>query len=253
LSTLKIFYTYKGYTIMQKRFVIFLSFFMFMVSLVAAADVLPFPLQPLLNKVNYQATVEKWATTTTAKVTINMDAALDKVGLSNVNSHVLENLNKMAPDAGWHVTQFNRSQDKSGLEMLHVEAEARLPQGVLASLRDKAKSISKAGETYTVGDIDFMPALEEMEKTHADARAAVYEQVKQEIARLNQIYPEQHYFLHQLDFISQPMPMMAKMQVMAFGGNASNVAPAAPNIPVNAKVTEVGQAVIAARVPGKAE
>jgi len=221
-------------------------------SLSAFADALPFPIQKTLNKITYQSTVEKWATTTTAKVTVNVDAALDKVGLSNINQYVLSNLNKMAVDASWHVTQFNRNQDKSGLEMLHVEAEARLPQNALASLRDKAKSISKSGETYTLGDIDFMPDLQEMEKVHADARAEIYAQVKQEIARLNQLYPEQHYFLHQLDFIAQPGVMMNKMQVMSFAGNPAHPESAAPSIPVSAKITEVGQAVIAATVPEKA-
>jgi hypothetical protein len=214
----------------------------------ANAEVLPVPRAPL-NKITYTTLVEKWATTTTARVTINMDAALDKVGLANVNAHVLENLHKMAGDADWHVTQFNRSQDKSGLEMLHVEAEARLSQSTLAGLRDKAKGISKPGETYTIGDIDFTPALPEMEKTHADARAVVYEQVKQEIERLNKLYPEQHYFLHQLDFMGQPVPVMAKVQMMETYGNAGNIGAArAPNIPVNAKVTEIAQAIIASKV-----
>lgn len=210
-----------------------------------AAELPPFPQQPL-NKVSYQVTVEKWAATETAKVTVSMDAALDKVGLASVNAHVLENLRKMAADANWHVTQFNRSQDKSGLEMLHVEAEARLPQTVLSTLREKAKTISKAGETYTVGDIDFTPALSEMEKTHADARAAVYDQVKQEIARLTQLYPEQHYFLNELNFSPAPIaPVMFKgMRTMAMEANTDS----APSIPVNAKVTESAQVVIAAQI-----
>jgi hypothetical protein len=236
---------------MQKRLLVLLSSFILMTSLSAAAVVGPdeasFPARTVLNKITYQATVEKWATATTANVAVNVDASLDKVG-ANVNSYVLQNLNKLVADAGWHITQVNRNQDKSGLEMLHVEAEARLPQGSLASLREKAKSISKAGETYTVGGIDFTPTLAEMEKTHADARADVYQQVKEEIARLNALYPDQHYFLHQLDFISPPrgMPMMAKAEMMAFS-NAP--APEAPSIPVNAKITEIGRAVIAARIP----
>lgn len=232
---------------MQKHLFTLILPFALIFSLPAnAADLPPFSPYPPLNKISYQATVEKWATTETANVTINMDAVLGKMGLSNINAHVLETLHKMAADANWHVTQFNRTQDKSGLEMLHVEAEARLSQNVLASLREKAKNISKPGETYTVGNIDFMPALAEMEKTHADARAAIYEQVKQEIARLNQMYPEQHYFLNQLDFVpAQVMPMMFK------GGRANvDMAVAATpesNISVNAKITETGQAVIASK------
>lgn len=241
---------------MQTRRLVFflLTLFFSAASFAVIGDGQSYPPRAVLNKITYQATVERWATTDTAKVTVAMDAALDKVGLASANSHVIESLNKIAPNAGWHVTQFSRMQDKSGLEMLHVEAEARLAQNMLSDLRDKAKAISKPGETYTVGDVDFTPTLVEMEKTHADARAAIYDQVKQEIARLNQLYPDQHYFLHQLDFMQQVMPMNAKMEVMAMGAaNGAHPAPAAPSIPVNSKITETAQAVIAARAPGKTE
>lgn len=215
----------------------------------SSAETLPPPVSlPLpLNTVNYPITVEKWATTNTTKVTISMDAALDKIGLADINSHVLENLNKLAAKADWHITQFNRNQDKSGLEGLHVEAEARLTQDVLPGLRDKAKTISKAGETYIVSAIDFSPSTAEMEATHAAARAEIYESAKQEIARLNQAYPEQHYFLRSLDFAPpSPGPIMYKtMQVAETPGpNVNNNA-----IPVNAKITETAQVVIGARVP----
>ncbi len=217
--------------------------------LFANADPAEFPRpQPPLNKVSYQTTVEKWATTDTVKVTVSMDAALDKVGLANVNSHVLDTLNKMAAKADWHITTFTRSQDKSGLEMLHVEAEARLPQGDTAGLRDKAKSISKPGETYTISDIDFSPSLAEMEKTHADARAAIYANIQQEIMRLNQAYPEQHYFLHSIEFVpNQPVIMRKGGMVMAAAMPEPNQEQ--PSMPVNANVTETAQVVIAAKAP----
>jgi hypothetical protein len=220
----------------------------------SSAEALPPPIaMPIpLNTVTYPITVEKWATTNTAKVTVSMDAALDKVGLTDINSHVLENLNKMATKADWHITQFNRTQDKSGLEVLHVEAEARLTQDNLAGLRDKAKTVSKAGETYTVSAIDFSPSNTEMEATHAAARAEIYESAKQEITRLNQAYPEQHYFLRSLDFAPvSPGPVMYKtMQVTETPGpnvGNNNI------IPVNAKITEMAQVVIGARVPKAAD
>lgn len=234
---------------MQKIILSFLAMLMLVSPVFASADIPPFPpQQPPLNQISYQLTQEKWATTDTVKVTISMDAVLDKVGLSNVNSHVLENLTKMAK-VDWHVTEFTRSQDKSGLEMLHVEAEARLPQNSMASLRDKAKDVSRPGETYTVSNIDFSPSMAEVEKTHADARMDIYQRVKEEITRLNQTYPEQQYFLHSIDFVVQPQgPVMYKGMAMATAAPVPHIE-ASPNIPVNAKVTEVAQVVIAAKVP----
>lgn len=205
---------------------------------------------PNLNKISYQQAVDKWATTDTVKVTVSVDAALDKVGLAQINGYVLQNLKQMAAQGDWHVTQFNRGEDKSGLEVVHIEAEARLPGASLADLRDKAKSASKAGETYTVSNMDFSPSAAEMETAHIAARSEIYGDVKQEIARLNQAYPDQHYFLYSIDFHPsqiQPQVMMAKAAMAGApmtGGAGSAVA-----LPVNTKISEAATVVIASLTP----
>jgi hypothetical protein len=221
----------------------------------ASAQEAPHPHGPLLNKVSYQTSVEKWSTTTTANVTVNIDASLDKVGLADMNNHALQNLNKIAPSNDWHITQFSRMQDKSGLETLHIEAEARLPATALAALRDKAKAITQPGETYTVADIDFSPSMAELAKTHADARAAIYNDVKQEIGRLNQAYPDQYYFLNAIDFgmfTPGPQPVMAarivQPQAMFASASSSSAPAAATAMPVNTKIVESATVVIASVV-----
>jgi len=230
----------------KKSTCFFLSTLLFSIPMLASAD-----MPPNLNKISYQQAIEKWATTTTAKVTVNVDAALDKIGLADINTHVLDNLKKMAAQGDWHITQFSRGEDKSGLEIVHVEAEARLPGSSLADLRTKAKAASKAGETYTVSDIDFSPSAVEMENAHVAARNEIYNNVKQEIARLNQVYPDQHYFLFALDFQpSQVMPMMkTQMAVAAMAPGMEGARPAAVVMPINAKIVESAAIVIAAVTP----
>ena len=245
---------------MKKYRLCFIALFSLTASLPIIAADAPISLPPFihpLNKISYQVTVEKWATSDTAKVTVNMDGALDKIGLTNTNNHLLTNLNKIAPNADWHITQFNRDQDKSGLDMLHIVAEARLPQNKLSDLRDKAKEITKPGETYTINNIDFSPALIEMQKTEAESRADIYMQINQEINRLNKAYPEQHYFLNEINFNSgeNSAPVMFKTGRNMMPEVAMNASIAASpsnmidiSIPVNAKVTEVAQVVIAAKM-----
>ena len=246
-------------TFITRKIIITSATILYALPFCASAQESPSPHGPLLNKVSYQTSVEKWSTTTTANLTVNIDASLDKIGLADMNNHVLQNLNKIAPSNDWHITQFSRLQDKSGLETLHIEAEARLPATALTAIRDKAKAITKPGETYTVADIDFSPSMAELAKTHADARAAIYYDVKQEIGRLNQAYPDQHYFLDAIDFgtftpgpqpvmaarIVQPQAMFASVGPASVPGSA-----AATAMPVNTKIVESATVVIASTVPG---
>ncbi|HVV69429.1 MAG TPA: hypothetical protein VHE99_10435 [Gammaproteobacteria bacterium] len=218
----------------------------------AFAQESPIPRGLVLNKITYQTSVEQWSTTTTANVTVNIDAGLDKIGLADINNKVLQNLNKIVPSNDWHITQFSRTEDKSGLETLHIEAQARLPGAALAAIRDKAKAITKPGETYTIADIDFSPSLAELTRSHAGARAAIYNDVKQEIARLNQAYPDQHYFLNAIDFngvTTVPQPAMTTMaQPRAMFASVSSPAAPESSTPVNTKIVESAIVVIASVV-----
>lgn len=157
------------------------------------------PQQPLLNKVSYQISAEKWAQTQTAKVTVSLDATLDHKGLEQLSSQMFKNLKEMS-DSDWHVIQVQQFQDKSGLETVHIEAQSRLSEKHLSYLRSKAKDISKPGQTYLVSSIEFSPSMEELEKTYAEARNQIYNQINQEISRLNQAYLAQKYFLYSVDF-----------------------------------------------------
>lgn len=221
----------------------------------------PLTSRTVLNKLSYSLTVEKWAKTSTARVIVNIDASLDKIGLANINTHIMSNLQKLANSNDWHITQFSRNQDKSGLEMVHVEAEARLAANTITSLREKAKSASSPGETYTVVDIDFRPGIADIQQAHAEARSDIYENVKQEISRLNQVYPNQHYFLHSIDFNAPPMQMQTTQAVEAFvpavasanlaggftGSGVATISPRSSITVINQKIQETAQVVIASQ------
>jgi len=151
---------------------------------------------PELNKVTYELTAEDWAKTNTATVSVGVDAVFDENKLEQVRTDILQKLNQLTPGAQWHITTFSRNQDQSGLERLQVQAQARVNNTALGDLRQQAKSLSKPGQTFTILNIDYSPSLAEIEATRLELHKQIYNQAKAELAQLNQLYPNQKYYLH---------------------------------------------------------
>ncbi|MBV9574994.1 MAG: hypothetical protein JO149_00025 [Gammaproteobacteria bacterium] len=174
-------------------------------------------LEPLLDKITLSLQSEQWVTTKTALVDVGVNAAVTDQGIEKVQATVLDKLNALAKGE-WHIVSFNRQLDKSGLESVQINAQARLAQGELANLRAKAKTISKPGETYTIDNVQFTPSEEELRQANMALRNQVYQQAKAEVDALNKMYPEQKYYVHQVDFLMiSPMRAapMAEMNMMA--------------------------------------
>jgi len=178
-----------------------------------------------LDHVMMTLTAEEWVKTDTAKLTVEINAALDKETLAKMRTQIMENLNKIAK-ADWHLTDFDRSQDSSGLEKLLVIAEARVPENVLTNVNAQAKSISKPGAVYKIERIDFTPSHGDVEKVKTSVREDIYRQAQKEIETLNKLYPNQKYSLHSINFTGY-MPysvMRARVMMSGAGAQASNQA-----------------------------
>lgn len=223
---------------MKRRIFTLISTFFFALPVFADNN-----LEPLLNKVSLTVTANQWITTQTALVYVAVNAAVTDQGIEQMQTNVLQKLNQIA-QADWHILSFERQQDSSGLEKIQISAQARLQQTALGNLRDKAKEISKAGETYTISDVQFTPSDDEIRQANIQLRENIYQQVKAEIDQLNKIYPDQKFYLHQIDFanIGAPAPM-ANQYLM----KEALVAGAAPakNMDVGNKATLQATAVIA--------
>lgn len=155
---------------------------------------------PSLNTVQLQMTSEAWVKTNTAKVIIAIDATLNQEQLANIHSQILANLRKISDKTDWHIMQFERSKDQSNLERLQVVAEARISETELAQISKRVEAVNKPGVAYRVANIEFTPSLAEIEQVRAELRNNLYEQIKAELANLNKIYPEVHYFVHNVTF-----------------------------------------------------
>lgn len=153
-----------------------------------------------LNKVIYRVTAEQWVTTDIARVIVSVSATMDKSGLAKASAGIVSNLNRIAKGE-WHITRFNRSQDSSGLERISVQAEARIPEKMLATVRSGAKSVSRPGATYRIINIDFTPSNTEVEKVREKVRASLYNTIKAELQQLNQVYPNQKFMVYRVNFL----------------------------------------------------
>jgi len=174
-----------------------------------------------LDEVVFQVSAKEWVSTQSALLTVNVNATLSNADLVKARSDIMDRLNKVA-NGEWHLTQFSRSQDSSGLEKLFVEAQARVPQASLTDIYQNAKDVSKPGATYTVTGVEFKPSLQEVQQIKTQLRERLYKQVNDEMASLNKIYTTQNYTVNRLvivDADSPPPPeayeRKANVQVMA--------------------------------------
>ncbi len=161
------------------------------------------------SKVMYRLSMEQWVSTQSATVTVSANLSLKSTALAKARKALLSKLNTIAK-ADWHITQFNRSKDNSGLERLSVQAQARLPESALDGLRDKTARISRPGESFQIQQINFMPSLAEMQAGKSALRDKIYEQVNAEITRLNSAYPPLKFKVKMINFI--PGYMRARRQ-----------------------------------------
>lgn len=222
----------------MKKLTIIVSFVLFFSFLSIDAMAVSGSLPPL-DKISLQLSAEQWATSNTAKVMVGINATLNNDQLGTIQSQIMNNLQKIANNVDWHITEFSRSKNQSGLEQLYVQAEARIPESGLVNLRKNATTVSKPGATYSIAAIDFSPSSVEIENVKASLRQEIYNEAQAELQRLNKIYPDEKFHLHTINFINPepvPMPQMRTMLIAETNGNAAS-APAAMVVSNKIKLT----------------
>jgi hypothetical protein len=197
-----------------------------------------------LNRIHYVVQKEQWVVSDSARVIVSVNANLTDDALDHFQDKMNQSLNSLAKNVSWHVTQFNRNQDNSGLEQVSAQAEARIANSALAGLRVKADKLSSPGIKYSIVDIQYGPSDVDIQKAKDSLRQNVYAAIAEEIRSLNKMY-KQEFFINSIDFdlnssiLPPPQPML--MRVASAG--ASN-----DNIPVNQKLVLQADVVLAAKV-----
>ncbi len=191
---------------------------------------------PILNKVILNLQVAGWVKTKTARVTIGVDATLGKSGLADIQQKVSSNLRTLNATGQWHITQFSRRKTQSGLEQVHVEAQARLQQSELTSLRGQAKKLSRPGMTYRVVNIAYTPSLVERNRLQQKLREEIYGKAREELIALNKIYSDESFSLHEINFVPMPIMPSATTRLMAAKVTANNTLPSSQEMILSARV-----------------
>ena len=168
----------------------------------------------LLDKISFQVSAKQWVSTQSSLLSVSINVTLKDTDLMKARNEIMDRLNKIVK-AQWHLIDFIRSQDSSGLEKLVVNASARVDQSALTSIYANAKSVSLPGAQYQITGVEFKPALEETQAIRAKIREELYKQVNDEITRINKAYPNQNYSLSQLVFIEGdtiPLSLLAHIK-----------------------------------------
>jgi len=199
-----------------------------------AADIPP---EVLLDKVAFQVSAKQWVTTKTALLSVNINATLSDADLVKARADIMNSLNTIAKGE-WHLIQFDRSQDSSGLEKLFVLAQARIDQASLTEIYQKAKSVSKPGATYEIGTVEFKPSLAEMQGVQTQLREQLYQLANAELARINKVYTGQNYSLNNLVFADGDIAQQPKVyQAREMMNTMAMPAAAPPALMVSNEVT----------------
>ena len=182
-----------------------------------AADSVP---QLVLDKILFQVSAKQWVSTQSSLLGVTINVTLSNADLVKARADIMDRLNKVAK-GDWHLLDFDRSQDSSGLEKLYVQAQARVNQTALTDIYKNAKSVSIPGAKYEVSSVEFQPGLDEKQLVLAKIREQLYQQINDEMARMNKVYPTQNYTVSNVTFVEgsnsqPPVPYQAKaMNTMA--------------------------------------
>lgn len=160
------------------------------------------PVQPVIDTVSFNVSVEDWVKTETALVTLVVDIAGNGNG-GTVRSDVLKAVAGVAEKAEWRIVAMNPQSDSAGLERWQAQLQARLPEGQLSALGDRAKKASKPGLQVRVGAIAFDPTLAETEETRSALRDKIYAKVNAELKRLNTAFPGRNYRAGDISFTEE--------------------------------------------------
>jgi predicted secreted protein len=165
------------------------------------------------DRIVFDVSAEEWVTTQTARVTVNVDAAVAGNNAATMRTDMIAAVNSLAK-ADWRLTNFNRSQDQTGLTRWSTSYEARLPESALGGFYEAAKKLSKAGMQLSIADIDFSPTLAEVEAVRAQLRAALTKQANDQLTAMNNALPGRGYRIAEINFAGSGAVPMAMRKTM---------------------------------------
>ena len=132
---------------------------------------------------------EAWVQATDVGLKLSVSTTGKSEELAKKRSELMANLKKLA-DTSWHVTNYARSEDKTGLERNTIFVEARVKESKLGSITSQIKKMNKPGVKYEIDDVDFVPSTEAKQQVRQMLRERLYKRSKEEIKRASNLLGE---------------------------------------------------------------
>lgn len=190
---------------------------------------------------------EQWVSTDTANVVVEFNGTANEKALATLHFDILSRLKKIYA-GDWHITNFERVQDQSGLEKIRVQAEAQISESKLTELRKTTEAESKPGAKFDIVQIDFSPTVKDREQIKAALRKQLYAQVIQEMEAINRAYPNRHYQLSRLMFDGErPRPMVKREMAFAAQNKAVVLDKSLTSMAVSQKIYMIANVQFSAR------
>ena len=178
---------------------------------------------PLQDQVVLTLSEEGWVTTHSADVDVFFNIVQQKETPDELKKEILNALAKLAPSAEWFVVSSRETKDRTGLNRWNVSANARLAEGEIAGLQDKAEKLSRAGFKMNIGNVDFSPSLDERNGLMANLRSRIYAKAKEEAERLSKVLGGDAYRIQTVNFVSNysghASPMTKNMAMQRVSSN----------------------------------
>ncbi len=172
---------------------------------------------PLLRGVSMQLSASRWVQTTSALVTVTINASANKEKVTAQRIAFVKALSALTPKSTWRVVTLSQEKSASGLLQTQYIVNARLTSSQIATVRKGVVELSKAGSHYAVTGVSYRPSEVELAKARHALRVELYQKIKQEVATLNATFKGQHYSVKQVSFSLnniRPFPRMQSELVM---------------------------------------
>lgn len=193
------------------------------------------------DQISMQLQEEGWVSSSTAQVTVNIQAVTNKDNSSTVVASITKRLKSVVKEAvTWRLVDLSIEKNSAGLFAISAKMSARLNNDQLAQLQNTIDSLNKAGEQYNVDGIDYQPTLAEITDENTRLRVLLYKDVLEQERIINSAFSDTKYQMQTLSFdspyvaVSKPMMMYAANVRQA---PAANATPFSQQLTLTASVT----------------
>lgn len=179
------------------------------------------------NQISMQLQEEGWVSSSTAQVTVSIQAATNKDNSSAVVASITKKLKGLVKEAvSWRLVDLSTEKNSAGLFAISAKMTARLNNGQLTELQNAIESLNKAGEQYKVVGIDYQPTLAEMADENTRLRVLLYKDLLEQERYINSAFPNTKY---QLQILKFDAPYVAAARpVMMYAANGLGAERSAP-------------------------